>query len=367
MHHCSNCGREIAYKGMCYFCKEKERLQSDLQLSETEKRQKLENLIKNIKRLDDFKEPESSDFATLYYLHGIVSEELQRAALDAELYFKSEIFYHAPADIRDELIRRLFATEDVHEAGDLMACVAMQGDDVALKALYELEQNPRPWRKGLYVGPSVYAREGGFTFDQEGKRIPIVYPDCYAIEQGNPDEDHALRAGQPHTGNCPHCGGQLMDILTLDGNDPRLRFLGITGKLSIPCCPNCVQYAYPFAFAKAVPDGESMPLFPYPEVEKEECYISEEERKQMISNKLVLSKEKKPPFYGLYTDEGDTVGGFGNWIQDCEVPTCPDCGKPMRLLAQLSWTSLCGEIAEGILYIYYCSDCHIAGMTHQQT
>lgn len=367
MEHCSKCGQEHKGDGLCYFCRKEEKLQNDSALSEKELNDKLVNLIKNVKRLDKFEEPESSDFSILVHLHGILSEELQQIALDNRIYFRDEIFYHAPDHVRDELIRRLFATEDADEAGYLMSCVAMQGDDVSMQALRELEENPRPWRKKLYADPSRYAWGGGFTFDKEGNRIQIIYPDCYAIEKGNPEEDYAVRLGQPHEGTCPHCGGQLMDVLTLDGNDPRLQFLGIKGKLAIPCCPNCVMMAYPFAFAKSEPNGKSEALFPYTEVgEDEECYFSERDWQTARSNKLVISKEKKPPFCGSYLD-GNTIGGFGEWVQDCEVPTCPDCGKPMRFLAQISWETLLSDFAEGTLYISYCSDCHVAGMQHQQT
>lgn len=366
-NQCPKCGREQMHDDLCYFCLSDEKAHKALAFSEEELNEKLDNLIKNVKRLDDFKEPETSDLSILLHLHGIVSSELQWAALNEKIYFKEEIFYHASCDVRDELIRRLFATEDEHEAGNLMSCVAMQGDEVSLQALLYLEQNPRPWRKKLYVDPSVYAWGGGFTFDKEGNRIQIIYPECYAIEKGNPDEDHAVRLGQLNAGKCPHCGCQLMDVLKLDGNDSRLHFLGIKGNLTIPCCPNCVQHADPFAFAKTEPNGKSEPIFPYPEVgENEECYFSERDWKNTRSNKLVLSKEKKTPLCGLYY-AGNTVGGFGDWIQDCGVPPCPECGKPMRLLAQVNWETLLSDYAEGTLYISYCPDCHVSGLQHQQT
>ena len=44
-----------------------------------------------------------------------------------------------------------------------------------METLLELERNPRPWRKGLYVDPSSYAQIGGWTFDKEGQRIRDVY------------------------------------------------------------------------------------------------------------------------------------------------------------------------------------------------
>ena len=36
-----------------------------------------------------------------------------------------------------------------------MSCLAFQGDDKAMETLLELERNPRPWRKSLYVDPDL--------------------------------------------------------------------------------------------------------------------------------------------------------------------------------------------------------------------
>lgn len=367
-HYCPKCGREQAHDGLCYFCCQAKRLAKDTALTEAEMNEKMASLIKNVKRLEDFKEPEWSDFAALAYLHGRNCDELQRAALKARVYYPDAIYYHAPDDVRDELAHRLMASTSPDEASQLMSCLAMQGDDTALKTLVELEKNPRPWRKKLHVGPAVYAWGGGFTFDEQGTRQQTAYQECYAIETGTPDEDHAIRLGQPHDGNCPHCGCRLTDVITIDGRDPRLSFLGIDGRLTISCCPNCVTYAYPAAYAKAVPDGESHPIFPYSNVEeKTENYCSDDELQRMSANRLVLGKERRPPLYGMYFEDGNTVGGFGNWIQDCEVQMCPDCGHPMKLIAQIGWSTLYNDFYEGTLYISYCHQCNIAALQHQQT
>ena len=77
--------------------------------------------------------------------------------------------------MRDALVAALLKAEYSRNAADLMSCLAMQGDDKAKETLLELERNPRPWRKGLYVDPSSYAQIGGWTFDKEGQRIPVSY------------------------------------------------------------------------------------------------------------------------------------------------------------------------------------------------
>ena len=76
-----------------------------------------------------------------------------------EVFCPCEIYYHAPADVRDGLIHALLSAEYSSAASNLMSCLAMQGDDKAMETLLELERNPRPWRKGLYVDP--LSREEG--------------------------------------------------------------------------------------------------------------------------------------------------------------------------------------------------------------
>ncbi len=63
----------------------------------------------------------------------------------------------------------------------------------------------------------------------------------------------------------------------------------------------------------------------------------------MINNKFVVSDKEKPLFYGTFTDDVSTIGGFANWVQDGEYRECPE------------------------LYIEICPDCKIITMFHQQT
>lgn len=60
------------------------------------------------------------------------------------------------------------------------------------------------------------------------------------------------------------------------------------------------------------------------------------------------------------------MGGFGFWIQDCEIKLCPDCGKPMKYLAQIQWDTVLEE-TEGNAYLEICRDCRIIAFLHQQT
>ena len=81
----------------------------------------------------------------------------------------------------------------------------MQGDDKAMETLLELERNPRPWRKGLYVDSSSYAQIGGWTFDKEGQKIQLNFDTCYPMVKGN----HWREISRPHW---PSIGGHLSPL-----------------------------------------------------------------------------------------------------------------------------------------------------------
>ena len=115
-------------------------------------------------------DPEFADFWQLLGYHDAITPEIQRAALAAEVFWPCEIYYHAPADVRDGLIHALLSAEYSSAASNLMSCLAMQGDDKAMETLLELEQHPRPWRKGLYVDPPAMRRsEAGPSTRRAGR------------------------------------------------------------------------------------------------------------------------------------------------------------------------------------------------------
>ena len=237
-----------------------------------------------------------------------------------------------------------------------------------METLLELERNPRPWRKGLYVDPSSYAQIGGWTFDKEGQRIRLGFDTCYPMVKGTTGEKSPVRIGRAREDTCPHCGGRMVDILVLDGRDERLRFLGLDGILTATCCPNCVGFLKGPAFNSFTLDGgvEVFPSELFDGAEKTDCYVSPEDYKALTENPFVLGEAPVPLFYGAACQDVNTVGGFANWVQDAEYTTCPHCGKPMKYLAQIQWDTVF-DCAEGTLYVEFCPDCQIVSMQHQQT
>lgn len=367
-YQCPVCSTPLGYKGLCWKCKSEQERREVLAWTPEQIKEQQEAILQNIRALDDMEDPELTIFWQLLSCHDAVTPEIQRKALEEAVFYPGEIYYHAPADVRDGLISALMSTENANEAANLMTCLAMQGDDKAMEALLELEKNPKPWRAKLYVNPSVYAQCGGWTFDKEGRRTQLNFDTCYPMVKGEPSETSPVRICRVREDTCPHCGGKMADMLVLDGRDERLKFLGLDGILTATCCPNCVGFLKGPAFSRFTLDGgvEVLPSELFDGAEKMECYFRPEDYESLAGNSFVLGKASVPLFYGANCEDVNTVGGFANWVQDAEYTACPHCGKPMKYLAQIQWDTVY-DCAEGTLYMEFCPDCHIVSMQHQQT
>lgn len=365
-YNCPVCNRAIEYEGLCWRCKAEKEREEAINLTEEEIKERQAYLVEHIEELGRRKKTARKYFWDCLSYHNVISEELQRAAAEAKVFCPAEIYYHASEDVRDVLIECLMTTDNAREASRLLECLAMQGDDKSLEILYELKKNPKEWRKELYVDSDVYAKIGGWTFDKAGKRQLINYAKCYNLEKKNAG-NKSMVIGKTRDDKCPHCNGKLVDILSLDGTDERLDFLEINGKVTATCCPSCVMYTSA-AFSRFDLTGTSEAVFPYEDaIEDMENYMQEEDYEDLASNGLELGEIEQPVFYGADDWEAVTIGGFAHWIQECHIINCPDCGKPMRYLAQLSWEMIMENAAEGTLYIEICPECKIASMHHQQT
>lgn len=365
---CPNCGTPLGYKGLCWKCKAEKERDTVLAWTLEQIKEKQDGLIRNIQRLADMEDREIMDFWHLLGYRDAITPEIQRAARTAEVFYPWELYYKAPEDVREGLISDLLTAKDSSEASNLMCCLAMQGDDRALETLWELEKHPRPWQKKLYVGPSIYAQCGGWTFDEAGRRMQLHFDTCYPMVKGEAFEGSPVRIGRARKDTCPHCGCRMVDMLVLDGRDERLRFLGIDGILTAACCPNCVGFLNGPAFNRFTLDGgvEILPSELFDGAEKIDCYVRPEDYNMLTENPFVLGKRAVPLFYGAGTEDVNTIGGFANWVQDWEYTLCPHCGRPMKYLAQIQWDTVM-DGTEGTLYIEFCPDCHMVSMQHQQT
>ncbi len=362
---CKQCGRKIYFDGICIFCRAENRRKEILDLSEREVEEKTGEICVRVKEIGECKEIFDLCMELIRY-RDIDTRQIAEAAWKEGIIQCREIYKDAPDWVVDEMIKMLGDdATDSRTAGYLLLCLAQAGGGKVFRAFLDLERHPRKWREKLYVGPAVYATYGGWSFDSDGKFLETNFGKCYPMVKGTEEEKRKspVKIGVGTAEKCPHCGGRIMNLLEIDGRDSRLDFLGIDGKVKAKRCPNCLPYGEG-GFCRYEIDGESE-IIPYEKSGFEAC-PEDGDMEELESNTYVLGDAPVPLRYATDWEGGSSIGGFAFWIQDCEIRSCPCCGKPMKYLAQIQWDTVM-DAMEGNAYIEICRECKIMAVLHQQT
>jgi hypothetical protein len=361
-YNCQECGKTIHFEGICHQCRRRKKREWYQSLSESEIAEKIESIIAALDESFHSKD-EYEDFFDLLAYQNISTEKIAAAAAKAGVHYPHAIYRDATPAVRETLIARLMDPE-CKEANDLLCCLAIAGGVDVLAAFRRLEKDPLPWSKNLYVPPSIYAYAGGWTFDAEGDRIELNYGVCFPVLPGDKHADHAVLVASPSAETCPHCGSRLIDIMTIDGRDSRLAFLGLNGVVRIPLCPECATMCERTIIRYELDGGSSLEMVERAEYSNRK--MSEDEYAEMTAKNFTLEKQPESLFYAQGCDDCVTIGGVEDWIQDPQYDACPDCGKLMRYFASVPWSAL-SDYSEGTLFLEICQDCRVIIAFHQQT
>lgn len=364
--NCKQCGRIIYFDGLCIDCRTENERRRILAFTQEEIDVSIEQICSEIESMGKLSKQRDL-FVKLLDYRDIDTSKIARAAFKKELFYPRELYKDAPDDIVKEMLAML-RQDDLASmrANHLLLCLAVCGGDEVFRAFLELEKHPRKWREKLHVNPSFYAAYGGWSYDEGGKFLRTIYDKCYPMVKGTPEEKKSspvkigVRAGE----NCPRCGCGLVNLLEIDGRDERLNFLGINGVIKARCCPNCVTCSEE-NYCRYQENGESELFFGENSFTAKN-YFTDEGLEELASNTYILGDTPVPLRYAADWEGGSAVGGVAFWIQDCEMKRCPDCGRPMKYLAQVQWDTVF-DSAEGNAYIEICEDCKVMAVLHQQT
>lgn len=364
--HCKQCGREIYFDGICANCRAENEKNKILAFTEDEINARINEICDEMKtkgKLDD----NYGVFIKLLDYRDINTEKIAETAYKNKVFFPCELYRNASSDIVKAMLE-LVKQDEIDEglAGDLLLCLAVAGGEEVFKAFLELERHPRKWRQKLYVNPSFYATYGGWTYDKEGNFIETNFNKCYPLIKGSLEEKKKspVKIGVKTDEKCPKCGCTIVNLMEIDGRDERLDFIGIDGIIKAKCCPNCFTFSEG-DYCRYTVNGESEAIVGE-DTSEEEDYLGESGIEELTSNTFVLGDKPVPLRFAADWEGGSSVGGFAAWIQDCEIKMCPDCGKPMKYLAQIQWDTVLDGM-EGNAYIEICKDCKTMVMLHQQT
>lgn len=366
IQHCKQCGRKIFFDGICVACQTENERERILAMPKEELAAAVQSICREIMETGDLEEHWGL-FKNLLGYRDIDTTELAKAAFQKGLFYPSELYKDAPDDITAKMLKMVMEDgTDPMLAGKLLLCLAVHGGEDVFQAFLELERHPRKWREKLYANPSVYATYGGWSYDKDGNCLETNFKECYPMVKGTLEEKKKspVKIGVKTGETCPSCGCALVNLMEIDGSDPRLSFLGISGTAKAKCCPDCLIYS-DSTFCRYEVNGESR-YFPGEGYSMAEDGPEDQWVEELASNCYVLGKDPVPPRYAADWEGGSSVGGFGFWIQDCEIKLCPDCGKPMKYLAQIQWDTVL-DGTEGNAYLEICRDCRIIAFLHQQT
>lgn len=181
-----------------------------------------------------------------------------------------------------------------------------------------------------------------------------------ACKGANQNADEPVRIGEPTGQKCEFCGCEMLDMLRLKADEPRLAFLNLKHDAIFRCCPTCVGSV--MYFCKRGADGEMELSCEGEGMEK--SYFSQQDMTRLSGMKFKLGGEVSP-FYGCFSELDVTVGGYPQWVQDAAYLSCPSCGGTMKHLAQIPF----GELVqgEGVIYVQICEKCEVLGGCFQCT
>ena len=365
--HCKQCGRELYFDGICVSCRTENERNEILTLTQEEIDAAIRKICDEIEAVGKL-DKERDLFTKLVNYRDIDTTEIAKTAFGKRLFYPSEIYINAPNDVIRTMIEMLRqdTIETMLEANHLLLCLAIHGGEDVFRSFIEFEKNPPKWREKVYVNPSVYATYGGWSYDSGGNALKTNFDTCYPMVKGTLEEKkHSpVKIGSRTKDKCPHCGGTLVNLMEIDGRDSRLQFLEIGGVIKAKGCPNCITMSDD-NFCRYTIDGESEIVFDNDSFTAED-YVEERGIEELESNSYILGDAPVPPRYAADWEGGSSVGGFAFWIQDCVIKHCPDCGKPMKYLAQIQWDTVLDGM-EGNVYIEICRECKVIAMLHQQT
>lgn len=311
----------------------------------------------------DFAEDIAKSLATLTD-HSL--DQMLDAWIDRNHYWPAVVFRGAGARIRDAVAGAL--ESGAANANHALSALAWIGDAKVHELFRQWEANPPSWRSGLYVGPAQYAHVAGWELGPREKRN-LFHNECWAANPSRPgqvSETH-LRFMQEFGQSCPWCKRKLVHLVELNPNDERFAFLGISGEqLSILTCDACTCFGTGFVFSRISPDGTAR-------------LAEENERPAWLPddvNSWGRSPWKGTPIHlhqrrAMHAADWcmevsiSQIGGLPSWVQDTAFPTCPDCSKTMKFIAQVDNGQF--PYHEGVYYAFLCAPCRVTATTYQQT
>ncbi len=289
---------------------------------------------------------------------------------EAEEYYPGYIFRTAGSELADNLIARLNRAGEGEieqlQLSHMLDALAWIGTDNVVRQFVGWRKEPPQWEASLYIKAHEYAHSAGWELDGEDRRHELTLPSCYRLVSGKNSADATISTCTPAGFDCHWCGKPVTNLFTVDLSGSGLAGITLPQKqLTIATCEVCGFFAEQFYMRVDINGRSSW----YEGNVKPETVPDPNDYGSLPQNKLKLLPQ--PLLHHHSTDwclpTGFTqIGGHPSWSQDTGYVPCPECGRQMQFVAQLSVEDL-EEYGEGIYYGLLCPECMITRVTYQQT
>ena len=286
--------------------------------------------------------------------------------LEQNCFWPPVVFRGAGAVVRDAVVAALESGEA--NANEALSALAWIGDDRVQELFRHWEANPPNWRSKLFVGPSGYANVAGWELGRPARRN-LFHDECWAITPALSEQspDQSLRLLSATNQDCPWCQRPLIHLIDLNLEDARFDFLEIVGrKLPILTCDVCTGYGSGFMFARVASDGNALLTAggKRPDWLPEKADSLKPSPWAGVPVRLSLRRAIHAVDWCMPVSISQ-VGGMPSWVQDTAFPSCPDCSRTMKFVAQIDNGHFSGH--EGVYYAFLCASCRTTATTYQQT
>ena len=215
-----------------------------------------------------------------------------------------------------------------------------------------LDSPPRAWHLSL---PSAFLAE---RVDQW--RFRVGHPTWVELAQDHPQ---ARLGGGGSV--CSRCGDVAERLLLLPASSVS-SILPMRGDVAFIWCAWCSPYACDATFSRVNDDGTASMLAldllvdPGP---PQEIDVTPEIPVGLVD--LGPEWYRQDWMWANSVENLYRVGGEPTWIQNPQMPLCPDCGESLAFVAQLDIADITN--GEGLVYLFWCDRSAVSAVVFQQT
>lgn len=297
--------------------------------------------------------------------------------IERELFWPDQMYLHADAQARDQLIARVEGAAEYHyELYFALESLAWIGDEpVQAKFSAWRRKPPAWWAKGVNAHWPIEesVKEAGWELTSEGKRRDLYFQQWRPLQpikrSVSPGLQTPASAGSLHDESCQWCGLKMAYIIDLDLRDPHLAFLGLPGeRLRILFCEWCSLGTIIYSDIDLSGAAHwSAANGPKPEYISEIGDEYDPRWKEVRYAPGPLSDNPYEPLATCMPGITTRLGSLPQWVQYPQYPLCPGCHRSMRCLGQFDPGDMMQGGDEGWNYAFLCAACGKAAVCHQQT